>query len=147
MSQTDTASPAPSPTKPKSRTRQIGCGILVVAALACAVCAGINFYQYTVQQDNYEAGHAAYLEADCATAIPLYDLAINGGGLGGDSNEAAKSSVAEKSECQELQKAIDAQTGGDFGAAMAGYANFLETYPETPLVPAVRSQAETLFKE
>ena len=147
MSQTDPISSGPTAPKPKSRGRQIGCGILAVVALVCATCAGINFYQYTVQENNYEAGHAAYLEADCAKALPLYDLAINGGGLGGDSNEAAKKSVAEKAECQELQTAIDAQTGGEFGAAMAGYVNFLDTYQGTPLAPVVRSQTETLFKE
>jgi hypothetical protein len=147
MSQTDPASPGPNPPKPKSRGRQIGCGILAVVALVCATCAGINFYQYSVQKDNYEAGHAAYLEADCAKALPLYDQAINGGGLGGDSNEAAKLAVAEKAECDELQQAIDAQTSGDFGTAMAGYVNFLANYQETPLAPAVRSQTETLFKE
>jgi hypothetical protein len=145
MSQTDTGSPVPSPAKPKSRGRQIGCAVLAVVGLICAVCAGVNFYQYTVQQDNYEAGHAAYLEADCATAIPLFDQAINGGGIGGDSNEAAKMSVQEKAECQTLQTAVDAQTGGDFGAALAGYADFLDTYPQTPLLPAVRSQTESLF--
>lgn len=147
MSQTDAASPGPGSAKPKSRGRQIGCGILAVVILACAACAGINFYQYTVQQQNYEAGHAAYLKSDCAAAVPFFDQAINGGGLGGDSNEAAKASVNEKAECQELQKAVDAQASGEFGTALAGYAGFLDTYPETPLFPTVRSQSETLFKE
>lgn len=147
MSQMDAASPAAVPAKPKSRGRQIGCGILAVVVLACAICGGINFYQYTVQQDNYEAGHAAYLKSDCATAVPLYDQAISGGGLGGDSNEAAKASVKEKDECQELQKAVDAQTSGDFGTAMAGYISFLETYPSTPLTPTLQTQTKSLFSQ
>lgn len=145
MSQTDPAAPAPIPAKPKSRGRQIGCGILAVVGLICAACAGVNFYQYTVQQDNYEAGHAAYLKSDCAAAVPFYEAAISGGGLGGDSNEAAKASVIEKAECDELQKAVDAQAGGDVGPALTGYADFLETYPTTPLSPTIRTQAESLF--
>lgn len=147
MSQNDAVSATPAPAKKKSSIWRIGCTILGVLALAFLVCAGINFYQYTVQKNNYEAGHAAYLQADCATAAPLFDQAINGGGLGGDSNEAAKLSVQEKAECDELQKAVDAQSGGDFGAALAGYANFLDAYPQTPLLPAVQNQTETLFKE
>jgi hypothetical protein len=147
MSQTDPAAPVPTPAKPKSRGRQIGCAILAVVGLICAACAGFNFYQYTVQQDNYEAGHAAYLNSDCATAVPLYEAAISGGGLGGDSNEAAKASAVEKAECDELQKAVDAQAGGDVGPALTGYADFLAAYPTTPLSPTVRSQTTSLFAQ
>lgn len=147
MSQNDTASATPAPAKKKSGIWRIGCTILGVLALAFLVCAGINFYQYTVQKNNYEAGHAAYLQADCTTALPLFEQAINGGGLGGDSNEAAKLAVTEKAECDELQKAIDAQSGSDFGAALSGYTDFLNTYPFSPLTSTVRSQVTTLFGE
>lgn len=147
MSQNDAVSTTPAPAKKKSGIWRIGCAILGVLALAFLVCAGINFYQYTVQKNNYEAGHAAYLKGDCAAAAPLFEQAINGGGLGGDSNEAAKLSVAEKAECDELQKVVDTHSGGDFGAALTGYTDFLNAYPFSPLTSTVRSQVAMLFSE
>lgn len=143
MSQKETLPAGPK----KSSLRRNGCLVVLVLALAFLICAGVNFYQHLEQENNYEAGHAAYLQADCPAAVPLFDLAINGGGFGGENGDAAKAAVTEKAECAAWQKALEAHHSSDFEAALAGYAALVETYPQTPLLPVVQSQMESLFRE
>lgn len=143
MSQNETLPGGPK----KSGWRRSGCLVLLAVVLAFGACAGVNFYQHLEQESHYEAGHAAYLKADCPAAVPLFDLAINGGGFGGENGDAAKLAVKEKAECTVWQEALEAHNSSDFDAALAGYAALVETYPQTPLLPLVQSQTDSLFKE
>lgn len=143
MSQNETLPAGPK----KSSLRRNGCMVLLVLILAFLICAGVSFYQHLEQENNYEAGHAAYLKADCPAAVLLFDLAINGGGFGGENGDAAKLAVKEKAECVAWQEAMEAHNRSNFDAALTGYAALLEIYPQTPLLPLVQSQMESLFRE
>jgi hypothetical protein len=123
-------SPAPAQTAGRPPGRRIQKRWIVVAVVSLGLGAyGIQTWQ---QEQNYQAGHAAYLTADCTTAIgPLRSAAE--GDPGSPSNDTAGKAEAELEECEAILAAADLVTQGRPGEAVLAYSGFITTYPRSPL--------------
>src|SRR5262245_37513070 len=94
---------APAAKKPNPFVR-IGLGCLGVIVLGCIGIGGIAFYQNWQQEQNYNAGHAAYTAGDCATALGPLTSAANGD-PGTKDSDVARNAQADLDECQALTDA------------------------------------------
>jgi hypothetical protein len=100
--------------------------IVVVAGV------GIGYYVSQQQQEDYDEGHAAYMAADCASAVgPLRDAAE-----GDWDDDLAAKAEAELQECEAFLAAGDMTTQGEPGPALLAFSEFLTKYPSGPMVPA-----------
>ena len=95
-----------------------------------AVVAAVLGYQYWDQQQNYKAGHDAYLAADCSAAIVPLRKAADGSG------DTATLAEAELQECQALLEASDLVAGGSLSQGLLAYREFLVKYGNGPLAAA-----------
>ena len=83
------------------RRRRAGSAFAGWSLGVIAVIAAVLGYQYWDQQQNYKAGHEAYLAADCAAAIVPLRKAADGSG------DTATQAEAELQECQALLDGSD----------------------------------------
>jgi hypothetical protein len=128
---------------PKSnRRRNVIIGIVVVVALL----GGAGLITSFQQQQNYDAGHAAYLAADCSAAIPPLTKAATGDPGSEDSDVAVKA-TAELQECEALVAADDVAASGDTGDAIQAYRAFVTKYPDSPLADTAKTSAQSLLAE
>lgn len=136
---------AETPPKRRSPIKAV-LGCLGLVLLLSFICCAYDFYK--VQQiERYTAeAIVARDQGDCVKAIELYDLAINNQGivLGETETRPAQSG---KQMCQEYLEVVALQDGGSPGEALVGYDAFMNRYPNDPMHPAVRTQAQTIFAE
>ena len=114
------------PKKGRLRLRWVVLGVI-------AVIAAVLGYQYWDQQQNYQAGHTAYLAADCSAAIVPLRKAADGSG------DTATQAQAELEECLALLEASDRVTAGNPGEGLLAYSEFLVKYGDGPLGDAALS--------
>jgi hypothetical protein len=105
------------------------------------VLAGSYFYQGWQQEQNYQAGHAAYLTADCATAIGPLRRAADGE-PGSDDSDVALKARAELQECEGLLAADDLVTQGQHGDAVLAYSDIVTKYTRSPLKDAALANGQ-----
>ncbi|GAB4109528.1 MAG: hypothetical protein Fur005_18850 [Roseiflexaceae bacterium] len=111
-----------------------------VIALGCVGIGGLAFYENWQQEQNYQAGHAAYLNADCATASdPLAKAAS--GNPGTKDSEVARKAEAELQECQAFTE-IASLPAGD---AVLNYRDFVSKYDPSPLSKPALENAQGLI--
>jgi tetratricopeptide (TPR) repeat protein len=120
----------------------IGCVTLII--LACVGIGGFAFYENWQQEQNYNAGHAAYLKADCATAVGPLGKAASGDPGTKDSDVADKAQ-AELEECQALQAGDDLSAGGSLGDAVMSYSAFAAKYADSPLNATAQTKGAELI--
>ncbi len=99
----------------------------------------VGFTQWQRQQ-TFDAGHAAYLNADCQVAVDKLGQVSDG-----DSDMAAQA-AAEQDECEDLL-AADALADGNAAGAVLAYSDLITKLPESPLVDAAQDKAQALFTE
>jgi tetratricopeptide (TPR) repeat protein len=105
-----------------------------------------NAIRFFIDQNNYNRGHQAYLQADCAVAIPHFDSVINAWRLLDIGGFPALAQV-EKAECIPFQAAVDRQQAGDFGVALMAYMNFIREHNESQLAEKARARGISLFEQ
>lgn len=143
--------PAPdagAPTTPRRRgpLPRIAAGCLGLLALGCALLGGLAFFESWQQRQRYEAGHAAYLRADCAAASgPLGEAAR--GEPGSAESEVALRAAAELQACEALQAAEALAAEGRFGDAVIALGDVARKYAEGPLAAPAFSRGQTLVDE
>jgi tetratricopeptide (TPR) repeat protein len=116
----------------------ISIGLLTMIAV---LYNGIRFF---LDQNDYNKGHQAYLQADCTVAIQRFDSVLNAWRLldiGGFPSRSAQ----EKAECLPFQAAVEKQQAGDLGGAMIGYLSFIQDYNNSALRETARSRGAALF--
>lgn len=134
------STPAPKRRGPLVRLT-LGCASLLI--LGCVGIAGLAFYENWQQEQNYNAGHAAYTQADCAAAEePLGRAASGDPGTAG--NDVALQAEAELQECNLLLEADRAATEGRPSDALLGYSSLIDRYPDGPLALPALGRAQTL---
>lgn len=133
--------PAPAPKKRGPLVRIVaGCSLLLV--LGCALIGGLAFYETWQQEQNYNAGHAAYLQGDCATAVgPLGKAASGDPGTAG--SDVALKATAELQECEAFEAAA-ALAGEKPGDAVMSYSAFVTKYADSPLNGPATARAQAL---
>jgi hypothetical protein len=113
--------------------------LAVVVALA-----GIGLFRSWQQEQDYQAGHAAYLAADCATAVgPLGSVAKGSSGSSG--NDVELKARAELQECEAFLDADDLTTQGKQGDAVLAYRDIVTKYPRSPLKDAALANGQKLI--
>jgi tetratricopeptide (TPR) repeat protein len=101
-------------------------------------------YMAWKQEQDYKAGHAAYLAADCATAVgPLGSVAE--GSSGSSDNDTVLKARAELQECEALLAAEDLKTQGEQGDAVLAFSDIVTKYPRSPLKDTALVQARELI--
>lgn len=140
--------PAPAPTPAPTPKRRgplvrlgIGCASLLL--IGCVSIGGLALYETWQQEQNYNAGHAAYMQADCAAAEGPLGLAASGD-PGTAGSDVALQAQAELQECNELLEADRAGAEGRPAEALLGYSAFLQRYPDGPLALPALGRAQTL---
>ena len=132
------APPAPAAKKGGIRKRWIVLGV-VVAVLAA------GGYQLWQDEQAYKTGHAAYLAADCASAVgPLRKAGGNEKASSSDT-DTELAARAELQECEALLAAGDLNTQGKPADAVLAYSDFVTKYPRSPLLGPARSSAQGLM--
>ncbi|NJN19679.1 MAG: hypothetical protein HC822_27275 [Oscillochloris sp.] len=115
----------------------VGCSSLLL--VACIGIAGLAFYENWQQEQNYNTGHAAYMQANCAVAAEPLRKAANGD-PGTPGNDVALKAEAELQECELLLSAEESVAAGDPATALLGYSELLVKYADGPLsLPALGS--------
>ena len=137
----------------KSRTGRFGArwrGLgrwtkVAVITFAVVVVLGIGYGAYNIsgeQQRDYDNGHAAYLEGDCADAVgPLGEAAD-----ADDDEDLARTAQAELDECEELLAADALDTQGEAGSAVLSYSEFVTAYPSSAIVDLAISRGQALIR-
>ena len=131
----------------KARTfLKIGAGCLTTVVLACGGLFGWFAFETYQQQQNYDQGHQAYLQADCASAVePLTKAAT--GEPGTADSDVARQAAVELSECESLMQADALVEAGDTAAAVMAYHMFLATHESGPLLEPAREHGSSLLSE
>ncbi len=131
---TTTSWPCEATRHPKALDR-----LAVVVALA-----GVGGFLAWQQEQDYQAGHTAYLAADCATAVgPLGSVAKGSSGSSG--NDVELKARAELQECDALLDADDLATQGKQGDAVLAYSDIVTKYPRSPLKDAALASGRELI--
>src|SRR5688500_4145242 len=116
---------------------RIGCFLLLL--MACGLWAAVSWWRNYQQEQHYQAGHEAYLNADCPTAIENFDKA-----LAIDSLQIAS---LERALCESYLKPVESHAQGRWVEALLGYSEFVATRQSEPLEDGARRQVAALFAE
>lgn len=141
--------PTPIPPTPAAAPKKsnpivkIALGCLGLIVLGCVGFGGLLGYGLYQQNQSYETGHAAYLKGDCAAAIDPLTKAASGD-PGSPQAEAATKAQADLQECEAFLEA-DNLAASDPGAAVLGYAAFVEKYTTGPLIEPATTKAQELL--
>ena len=107
--------------------RRIYIGLGILAGLLIMVAVAYNAIRFFLDQDNYNKGHQAYLQADCAVAIRHFDSVIGAFRLvdiGGFPGLATQ----QKAECLPFLAAVEQQQTGNFSGALMAYMEFIQEH-------------------
>jgi len=126
--------PAAPVAKPRSKRRWI-----VLGAIVLVVVGIVGFTQWQRQQ-TFDAGHTAYLNADCQVAVDKLGQVSDG-----DSDTAAQA-AAEQDECEDLL-AADALADESPAEAVLAYSDLITKLPDSPLAGAAQVKAQALFAD
>src|SRR5436190_10342517 len=126
--------PAAAVAKPRSKRPW-----MVIGAIVLVIVGIVGFTQWQRQQ-TFDAGHTAYLNADCELAAEKLSQVSDG-----DSDMAAQA-AAEQSECDDLL-AADALADATPAAAVLAYRDLITKLPDSPLAAAAQTSAQALFTE
>ncbi|MBI5963412.1 MAG: hypothetical protein HY863_08065 [Chloroflexi bacterium] len=118
---------------------------LIVLFLLAVIAAGFSTYRYLADSNNYEKGHQAYLQADCKTAIGLFDKIINSSRLI-NFGQCPQRAQLEKDECLVFQNAADLESSGNLSSALVAYLDFIIKNGKSPLVETTRIGIASLFQ-
>ncbi|HLP87943.1 MAG TPA: tetratricopeptide repeat protein [Nostocaceae cyanobacterium] len=135
MSQT----PSPQPAKPQKSflwLKIIGAGLVGFI--------GFGFFLDSQEGQTYDKALKAYQSADCETASKEFAKVLEGKSQS-DTSDRVISSRAKKAECDEYQKAVVQQKTGKPAPAFTIYANFVTTYPKSPLIKEVAKSTPALL--
>lgn len=131
----------PAPSQPASGGKRRGIRKRWIVLVVVVAFGGLGLFLTWQQEQNYQAGHAAYLTADCATAIgPLRSAAD---GPGSNDTDAAMKAKAELQECDALLAADDLATKDKDGDAVLAYSEFVTKYPQGPLRDAALAKGQS----
>jgi hypothetical protein len=115
-----------------------------VLAVVVAALAGIGLFRNWQQEQDYKAGHTAYLAADCATAVgPLGSVAKGSSGSSG--NDVELKARPELQECDALLHADDLAVQGKSADAVLAYSDIVTKYPRSPLKDAALARGHELI--
>jgi hypothetical protein len=115
-----------------------------VLAVLIAAFAGIGLFRNWQQEQDYQAGHTAYLAADCVKAVgPLGSVAKGSSGSSG--NDVELKARAELQECDALLHADDLAVEGKGGDAVLAYSDIVTKYPRSPLKEAALASGRKLI--
>jgi tetratricopeptide (TPR) repeat protein len=113
-------------------------GLLIMVAVV------YNAIRFFLDQENYNKGHQAYLQADCTVAIRHFDSVINAWQLI-DMGGFPGLSAGEKAECLPFLAAVNQQQAGDFKGALMAYMNFIREHNNSALKEPARARGTSLF--
>lgn len=133
----------PAKRRPFWRNLAIGCLGLIV--LGCVGIGGAAYWDLSQNQQKYDRGHAAYLQGDCEAAVAAFNSLSNIENADTD-NETTQQARAERSECRDYLAGVTLQSNGQAGDALLSYADFIDKYPQSPILPGLRQQVDQLYQ-
>lgn len=137
--------PVRPPQSPRQSNLRRNVLILGTISVIGTVIGGIAL-QIHLDKTTYREAETAYQNADCATAVEQFDRLLNRWRLV-DTDDYVARSKALKAECAAYQAGINPQQAGQVAAALTAYAEFAKSYSNSPLLPSVRQQIESLLPQ
>ena len=131
-----------SPAQTRRNAGWIAFGVLMGLLIMVAVV--YNAIRFFLDQNNYNKGHQAYLQADCTVAIRHFDNVINAWQLI-DMGGFPDLSAGEKAECLPFLAAVNQQQAGDLRGALMAYMNFIREHNNSALREPARARGTSLF--
>jgi hypothetical protein len=127
----------------KQKTK-FGCSkILLYIFIIASVYSGIRYF---IDKSNYEKAHYAYYQANCETAIRLFDKVISSWRLF-DFGNFADLSQPERDACQALMDASEKLTLGNPGGAIIAYSDFINNYKYSLLTNEAKNRIFLIFEQ
>lgn len=118
--------------------------VTAVVLLGLGALVTVVVLQDRRDSDRFDAGHQAYLVADCAAAIAEYDALLADGRLL-DTAGVVEQATRERDECRELA-AIDLAAETDPAGALGGYADFVEQHPASELKASIPGRITAMIE-
>jgi tetratricopeptide (TPR) repeat protein len=116
-------------------------------AALIVIAFGYGVFRYYMNKSNYENGHKAYQNADCATAIHYFDDILDGWRVLDVDGQPALLAQQQKEDCLPFQAAVDQQNAGNLDQALVAYADFISIHDGSVLVDAARGRVSSLFEK
>lgn len=138
--------PAPIMPKPRRSYRKMWLSLLAAAVTVALVAVGYTVVRVLVDNSTYDAAHAAYEKADCASAIGQYDDVITAWRIIKLGSTVAHAE-SEKAECVVFNEGPKRQQAGNLPGALTSYATFIPGRQPSPLLDAARTRITELFKQ
>lgn len=92
----------------------------------------------------YNQGHQAYLQADCANALPKFEKITSKNRLF-DIGNISSNAKKEETECKKFQTASEQEEQNEFGLAIVGFMDVVFQYPDSPLLVASKQHINDIF--
>jgi hypothetical protein len=119
---------------------------LTLVLVAGTAVGGVTYVVHRLQdaqRENYAAGHTAYLEADCARAIPRFDQATERR----LDQRIAILAERERQACQELVTSLDEAAGLEPAEAVHVHLDYLDSAADESLRTTVRQKVLGIVSE
>ena len=117
--------------------------VTAVALVGLAALVTVVVLQDRRDSKHFDAGHQAYVAADCAVAIAEYDALLDDGRLIDTAGVVAQA-TQERAECRELL-AIDLVAEADPAEALSRYADFVAQHSDAPLSASVGGRVAAML--
>ncbi|GAB4425774.1 MAG: hypothetical protein OHK0015_06050 [Chloroflexi bacterium OHK40] len=130
---------------PSSHRRLSGRRWFIWLLTSVVVIVGYIGFGFFRNQRNYTAGHRAWQQADCATALDAHDRVINRSLLN-PIRWFADQAELEHAQCRAFEYALESERSGNLSGALYGYTTFVTSKPTSPLNEAVRTRIRALFE-
>lgn len=111
-------------------------------ALVCLALAGL-VGRYLLDWNGYERGRAARLRLDCYEAVQSFNE-VTGVWRPPFLDDFSQLAAAEQAECAAYLFGLDHENANQWQAAIAGYQEFLNYYPDSPLSVPARKRLENV---
>lgn len=130
----------------EQQTQKSGCGCGGVIVAVIVIAAMYSTVRYFVDKGNYAKAHENYMQANCETAIRLFEDITHAWRLY-DFGDYAHLAQREWTECQAFQAAAAKQLSGDPSSAILSYNDFSSNYADSPLSNAAVNRIQSIFTQ
>lgn len=146
---TNTPLPLPESTVPSVAPKKrnplvrLGIGCLSLIVISCVGFGGVVLYQNWQQDRNYQTGHDAYMQGNCAAALDPLGKAARGE-PGSADNDTALKAKAELQPCEALLAATKLADDGKPADSVLAYSAMMTKYANSPLKQKALTLAQGL---
>ena len=118
--------------------------IIAFVLIGIFTLAALVLVPFALDSIAYNQGHQAYLQADCANALPKFEKITSKNRLF-DIGNISSNAKQEETECKKFQTAFEQEKQNEFGLAIVGFMDVVFQYPDSPLLVASKQHINDIF--